>query len=117
MLLCCGHCFHMRLSACLRKCLTLISCHKVVAFKTTRNVGNPASVRTCLMPPPACSSKPSTARKLLQKKYQLSPDPDNKGCYLYRAVTGDSIDDIAKALGVSAAGTGAWAQATLTWYT
>jgi hypothetical protein len=31
-----------------------------------------------------CSAKPTTARLLLQKKYALSPDPDNKGCYLYR---------------------------------
>jgi hypothetical protein len=45
----------------------------------------------------------STARRLLQKKYQMSPDPDNKGCFLYRAVSGDTIDDMAKALGVSAA--------------
>lgn len=50
-----------------------------------------------------CSARPSTARRLLQKKYQLSPDPDNRGCYLYRAQSGDTIDDIGKALGVSPA--------------
>lgn len=61
---------------------------------------------TCCPLPSAtllCSARPSTARRLLQKKYQLSPDPDNKGCYLYRAQSGDTIDDIGKALGVSPA--------------
>lgn len=43
----------------------------------------------------------AAARKLLQKKYQLSPDPDNKGCWIYRAVSTDSISAIASALGVS----------------
>jgi hypothetical protein len=42
-------------------------------------------------------------RKLLQsKKYDMSADPDNKGCYLYRAAAGDTIDQMAKDLGVSA---------------
>jgi len=48
-----------------------------------------------------CRHSQAAARKLLQKKYQLSPDPDNKGCYLYRAIASDSIPAIASALGVS----------------
>jgi hypothetical protein len=44
----------------------------------------------------------TSVRKLLQKKYQVSADPDNKGCYLYRAVMGDTVEDIARALSVSA---------------
>lgn len=41
-------------------------------------------------------------RKLLQsRKYPLSADPDNKGCYVYRAQSGDTIEQIAKDLAVS----------------
>lgn len=52
-----------------------------------------------------CRSKPTTtaSRRLLQKKYALSRDPDNKDCYLYRATGSDSIPAIATALGVSEA--------------
>lgn len=47
----------------------------------------------------------AAARKLLQReKYPLSADPDNPGCYLYRATSGDNIDVIARDLGVSASG-------------
>lgn len=42
---------------------------------------SPSALQTAVL---LCSVKPTTARRLLQKKYQLSPDPDNKGCYLYR---------------------------------
>jgi len=41
------------------------------------------------------------ARKLLQRKLPLSPDPDNKGCYLYRASASDTIGGIASTLGLS----------------
>ena len=48
-------------------------------------------------------SVPTGSRRLLQsRKYALSNDPDNKGCYVYRAQTGDTIEQMAKDLGVSA---------------
>jgi hypothetical protein len=43
-----------------------------------------------------------TRRLLQSKKYPLSTDPDNKGCYVYRAQLGDTIEQMAKDLGVSA---------------
>lgn len=43
-----------------------------------------------------------TSRRLLQsRKYPLSADPDNKGCYVYRAQSGDTIEQIARDLAVS----------------
>ena len=48
------------------------------------------------------SAKAPAVRRLLQsRKYPLSTDPDNKGCYVYRAQSGDTIEQMAKDLGVA----------------
>lgn len=61
----------------------------------------PSCVCFCIRIAGSGATQPHLARKLLQKKYQVSSDPDNRDCYLYRAVTGDSLEAIAKATGVS----------------
>jgi hypothetical protein len=42
-----------------------------------------------------------TPRQLLLKRYQVSADPENEGCFQYRMEAGDTLEAISKAMGVS----------------